>query len=465
MAQERSSHTGKILIVEDEENVATVISMYIESEFDNEIIFAKSGNEAIEVLKSNPDITLILSDYNMPNGNGRSLFKFLGESDICATFILVCAEDNLDIEEIPEFLELFENEEELPFITKPFTKEELLDSIKKFIKSKIELLSEGYSPISTDRFLIFKVIPVQAFMKMPGLSKFLPVFNKGDTSPQDIVVKYMKKGIKYLYIKKEEYREFVEQSNKHIQKKLEREDSDKEEDKIKLEEKIFLQFHSIEGVHLGLRDLGLKEKTMELADRFIKTTFNNLKNSPKVSAILGKLLVKKNYLYQLGVITSYLSVAVLEKTEWSHLENCEKLVTASICQDMALRNENYAKIVSVNDSSYQNMSFEEKKEILNHPQKSSELIEELNGFSPDIVDIIKNHHERPDGNGFPRNLDSTNIKPLCCIFIIAHYFSHRLLTEPLNAETLGSINKELKEGFSKGNFERPYEAFVQSFKG
>ena len=111
MPKEGASDLGKILIVEDDENVAAVMSMYIETEFENEIIIASSGNEAIEVLKANPDIVLVLSDYNMPNGNGRSIFKFMQELKTSVFFILVCAEDNLDVKEIPEFLELFENKE------------------------------------------------------------------------------------------------------------------------------------------------------------------------------------------------------------------------------------------------------------------------------------------------------------------------------------------------------------------
>ena len=85
-------------------------------------------------------------------------------------------------------------------------------------------------------------------------------------------------------------------------------------------------------------------------------------------------------------------------------------------------------------------------------------------FSSETANIIREHHERPDGSGFPRNLDSSNLTEISCIFIIAHHFSHRLLTEPLNADTLGSINSELKEQFSENKFEKPYEAFVKCFK-
>ena len=464
MASQKVEDGGKILIVEDEESVADVMEMYIETEFDNEIIFAKSGNEAIEILKKDHDIVLVLSDYTMEDGNGRVLYRFLKESSLDPAFILVCAEDNIDPADMPEFMELFENRSELPFLTKPFNKEELVKIVSDFLKTKIELLSESYSPISADRFLIFKEMPVQAFMKMTGLGKYLPVFNKGAEVHEEDFKKYIDKGIQYLFIKKEEYEEFIKVSNEHLGLKLGVEASDSEENKSKLEEQVFLQFHSIEGIHRALRDLGIKETTIELADRFYKTILSNLKRSPKMASILGKLVTKKNYLYQLGILTSYLSVAILEKTEINNNENSERLVTASICQDISLDNTELAKIVDIENQSFKDLPFDTKEQVLTHPIRSAQLLVDQGIFSSETANIIREHHERPDGTGFPRNLDSSNLGELSCIFIIAHHFSHRLLTEPLSADTLGSINNELKEKFSQGNFEKPYEGFIQSFK-
>ena len=48
MSSQRTGDGGKILIVEDEESVADVMEMYIESEFDNELLFAKSGMKRLK---------------------------------------------------------------------------------------------------------------------------------------------------------------------------------------------------------------------------------------------------------------------------------------------------------------------------------------------------------------------------------------------------------------------------------
>ena len=135
-------------------------------------------------------------------------------------------------------------------------------------------------------------MPVQAFMKMTGLEKFLPIFNKGAEVHKEDFQKYINKGIQYLFIK-EEYEAFIKNSNEHLGLKLSVEASEKEENKSNLEEQVFLQFHSIEGIHRALRDLGIKETTIELADRFMKTILNNLKSSPKMTSILGSWLLKR----------------------------------------------------------------------------------------------------------------------------------------------------------------------------
>jgi CheY-like chemotaxis protein len=54
-----------ILFVDDEKNVLQSLRRLFMGH-DYEIILANSGEEALEVLKNNPDIGLIVSDQRMP---------------------------------------------------------------------------------------------------------------------------------------------------------------------------------------------------------------------------------------------------------------------------------------------------------------------------------------------------------------------------------------------------------------
>jgi HD-GYP domain-containing protein (c-di-GMP phosphodiesterase class II) len=165
------------------------------------------------------------------------------------------------------------------------------------------------------------------------------------------------------------------------------------------------------------------------------------------------------------MLTNYLSVAIAEKTDYGSASSFKKLTMSALLQDLSLESEKLAKIVDVKGEAFNKLNADEKKLVENHPHKTIELLEKVDDFAADSRTIIMEHHERPSGIGFPRGINHLKIAPLSCVFIIAHQFAHRLLTEPLNTETLQSINVELKEQYGRGNFRKAYQGFVKAFKG
>lgn len=64
----------KVLIAEDDE-ISFFYLKYILQKFTQNIIHAQNGKEAVEYLKNNPDIKLVLMDSNMPELNGMDAVK------------------------------------------------------------------------------------------------------------------------------------------------------------------------------------------------------------------------------------------------------------------------------------------------------------------------------------------------------------------------------------------------------
>jgi hypothetical protein len=52
--------------------------------------------------------------------------------------------------------------------------------------------------------------------------------------------------------------------------------------------------------------------------------------------------------------------------------------------------------------------------------KGAELARTFHEVPPDVDLIIAQHHELPDGSGFPKGLTSTRIGPLPSVFILVH---------------------------------------------
>jgi len=447
---------GKILIVDDSESNAAVMAMHAEAEWENPIITASTVQDAISILNQHNDIVTVISDYNMGEGNGGDLYQFIKKDKPTVSFILIAGDDIETFKGDPIFADLFK-EKPPAFISKPFERDDFLGPIKHYAGSRLSDGSGRYKKIAIERFLMFNEVLVAAYIKLSD-TKYVKILRNDDKFPEETVRKYIKKGVKFLFIETTEYQKFLKSASRKILGKL----SNK---KVGIKEKLEFQVHSVDSIHRGLRDLGMSEIAVTLADKSMDTTVNSIKKNKSISGLISKLLLRKNYIYQLSMLTNYLSVAIAEKTDYGSPSSYKKLTMSALLQDLSLENENLAKIIDLNGEPFQKLKPDQKKLVENHPHKTIELLEKVDDFAADSRTIIMEHHERPSGKGFPRGINHLKIAPLSCVFIIAHHFAHRLLTEPMTSETLQSINIELKENFGKGNFRKAYQGFVKSFKG
>ena len=60
-----------------EADIQDILTFIVESKIKCDFFYAKSGNEAIQLIESGQKIDLIISDFNMPNGNGGHLYSYL----------------------------------------------------------------------------------------------------------------------------------------------------------------------------------------------------------------------------------------------------------------------------------------------------------------------------------------------------------------------------------------------------
>ncbi len=115
----------KILIVEDDAPSEMLLSIYVK-EFCNEVLKARSGSEAIEICRNNPDIDLILMDIQMFDLNGyeatRQIRQFNEDAIIIAQTAFGLSGDR------KKAIEAGCND----YISKPIRKSELLALIQKY---------------------------------------------------------------------------------------------------------------------------------------------------------------------------------------------------------------------------------------------------------------------------------------------------------------------------------------------
>ncbi|KAF0132051.1 MAG: adenylate/guanylate cyclase [Bacteroidetes bacterium] len=118
----------KILVVDDESDLEILIKQKFRQKIrqqEYEFIFASNGKQALELVKQNDDIDLVLSDINMPVMDGLTLLSKLSEQNSLLKSVIISAYG--DMENIRTAM----NRGAFDFITKPVNFRDLEITIEK----------------------------------------------------------------------------------------------------------------------------------------------------------------------------------------------------------------------------------------------------------------------------------------------------------------------------------------------
>lgn len=425
----------------------------IESRFNNEILVAGTGEEAIYVLENRHDIGAIICDYNTPKGTGGDIYKRYRELGCNIPFILL-TEDSL--EELKEFDDFTTDAFLHRYIQRPYKMNNLMETIDDILGGGTETQESKYKKIRSQTYLAVHKSNFQFFVKIND-DKMIRITQEGEECSSEIK-KLQDKGLTFIYLLNEDYVKFLKESYGAMSSILIDENSN-------AAQKIDAQFDSVDSFHDGLILLGVPERSLALAEESTKATLNNLKQVKGLGPVLAKILSRKGYLQQISLLTNYVSVAIAQETTFGDKRVCEKLSFASMFMDISLENDEQCAVVNVNDPNFRvKFDFGSRTYISNHMTTACELLESYMDLPQDIKNIIMEHHERPNGMGFPRKLMASNVKPLSAIFILAHEFSHRLIKSKTTKEPVKDIMEDLLLNYSSGAFKKAIEGFIKVFK-
>jgi len=222
----------------------------------------------------------------------------------------------------------------------------------------------------------------------------------------------------------------------------------------------------LEEIHKSISELGINEETVALTKKTIESTVQLVKRVRTVGDLLTKMRDQGNYIYDHSLKVSYVCTAIARYTEWGSASTAYKLSLAATLHDMTIDDPELAKIQYQNDPTLNNYSEEQKNKYFLHPQESAKMIKDSKEFPPDIDFIVAQHHERPDGSGFPRGLSKLRIAPLSCLFILAHEFVTRVESRggKYDAKNRDAVFDQLdQEMYTEGNFKKPFMGLCKAF--
>ena len=124
-----------------------------------------------------------------------------------------------------------------------------------------------------------------------------------------------------------------------------------------------------------------------------------------------------------GMLINVCSAIAIDM-QWSTDKTLEKFVFSAYLHDASFQatpslveseNESIKKLEERGDFDRKTLKLIEK-----HPIEASDLVEKYQNIPPDVGVIIRQHHEKPDGTGYPQGVSQSRIMAMSAIFIVAH---------------------------------------------
>jgi response regulator RpfG family c-di-GMP phosphodiesterase len=446
-----------VLVVEDEPDLREVIGMFIESEFPSQIIEAGSGNEAIEKIRALGTPDLVVSDFNMPNGNGLVLYNFLRKNDPETPFILATSDP---LEMHPEF----ENQAFTGYVCKPFSDEELYSEIRKLFvqKQTPDLPVTGdYVPLKLSILLKIRQISKALYIKISD-TKFVKILPAGSDFDNEVFERIKAKSTDHLYVAKMDYDDLVSKYKKKVLS-----DMMMVALKAKPSDAIKISATAQDLIQSTVQNFGLNDEAVEMAQKNIQLVSAILENTKQLGDILDILNSDDGEeAVSHALVLSYIVNAIIQEAPLNIPYEGEILSMAAFFHDAFLdgnqiRNE--ARFIqSLMVKSHLNKSDQEK--VSEHIEKMVEKISHWEMAPGDLSTIIIQHHEKPDGTGFPKGLTADQIHDLSACFIVAHEIVELNRMHRSVATMIDEFSKK-KSWFESEKFRRFADAALKILRG
>jgi len=190
--------SAKILFVDDEPDQAKLVQRMFRNKIragEIAFLFASDGEEALDVLRQEPDIDLVVSDINMPRMDGLTLLDRLSQENKLVKAVVVSAYGDMDN------IRSAMNKGAFDFVTKPVDFDDLEATIKKTLAALEDLRDTRRQLVEAERV-------------RTNLSRFFSpnLAYQLVNNPEDLEVSSERKDLTFLFTDLTEFTALVESS-------------------------------------------------------------------------------------------------------------------------------------------------------------------------------------------------------------------------------------------------------------
>jgi putative nucleotidyltransferase with HDIG domain len=279
---------------------------------------------------------------------------------------------------------------------------------------------------------------------------FTKIFKQGDSIDWERVKLYENKGIKFFFVSEKDYQLYtlhVERLGENLTGFGKDFTADEAADLLKE-----LANHTLNEITTNLK---VDERAAANSSNVVEAGIASLAKDPKNFVRVMKLMVNQTYSLKHALAVSMLSVLLARQAGVESEANLRVIGLGGFLHDIG------ESQLTFDPESEKNLTAEQRKELWRHPELGKQMIDGVRSIRSEVGQIILQHHEQPNGHGYPNGLKGGEIYYPAKIVAVADTFaamiSRRQYRESLNIsealmnmkEMSGKYDRQLLEAFSK----------------
>ncbi|MGK5089370.1 HD domain-containing phosphohydrolase [Bdellovibrionota bacterium FG-2] len=400
-----------LIFVEPDPEVSRLVASTFELELGVTVFEARSGETAIDFLETVSQTNLVV--IGDPEKDAK-LVGYLREQGATRTLYSVfCVDKHL---KDPSLLLL-------PNVLGVITRKTLLADLTKIVKDKFfpgEILvaqnPNDFCRIRTELVLVTMPLVADIFIRLSE-QKYLRLFRGGDQILAGDIEKYAKeKKVPYLFIKRCDSESFTAKLHEEVNRLIQCETTEA----ASLRAVAINVFDTVHGI---TSSVGVTAEVRELTKASVSLVIKQVGKSPQLSDVFQRIDDEMGqYIVRHSLALAQIACVFAAKVDMQSDTTFQKLSLAALFHDITIKNNELAKEESLQSAQKKSDLFvlETLEEFKNHPIKAAELVSQLPDVASDVNAIVRQHHEKLDGTGFPFGIGHQYVSPLSCVFIIAH---------------------------------------------
>lgn len=424
----------KVLIVDDDPIFLQGL-MYTVKSLGYNVLTAHGGLEAVQVLGSEK-VDIVLSDINMPNGNGLQLLNHVIKNHEIPVILMTGLSD---LKEAQKALEMGARH----FISKPFKKAEISEAISSSLNSEKDFTDvKTMIRIHLEEFIHGEELKYPLFIMKDDI--LVKVSNGGEKISPDTLASHRLDGLSSLYMKRSDFMSYVQFKG---------------------------DFQAKEATRMAILAAGqaclddfeyVREINPEAFERvsiqFLSCLEVLLENS-QTTEILQKMIASKGFFKRsvnVGIISSLIGHYLGSLSTRKFFD----MMVAGTFHEYGLIDhpllENTLKLTELEPK--------DRTFLMNHPESAARQMAKLGLFSEEVLLMIEQHHEELPGTGYPHGLTTQFIHPLSKIITVGDAIAFRLdKINPTQEAVSQTVQEFTVESLGKHDL-RSLEALNHLFK-